>query len=288
MARDKSAQGTPATRPSGRTAGSRRIGSGSSGTATASPGSRSGRAPAAAGKAGKAGKVKGAQGRAERRTARKARFTQLRQAFTMTRAADPRLVPLLAVAFLVPFVLLLLIGFAVGHPLLLGLLGLAVGLVVATAVFGRRVQRHAFTQVEGQIGAAAAVLQSMRGDWRVTPAVGFTREQDLVHRVVGRPGIVLVGEGAAGRTRSLLVTEKKRLARFVGDVPVYDLLVGDGDGQVPLRGLEKHFARLPQNVKPKDVNILDRKLKAMPAGLPVPKGPMPGGAGGRVPRGKVR
>ena len=55
---------------------------------------------------------------------------------------------------------------------------------------------------------------------------------------------------------------------------------------MPLRGLDRHFAKLPQNVKPKDVNVLDRKLKAMPTGLPVPKGPMP--SGGRMPRGKVR
>ena len=153
-------------------------------------------------------------------------------------------------------------------------------------MFGRRVQRNAYSQVEGQLGAAAAVLQNMRGDWRVTPAVGFTREQDLVHRVLGRPGIILVAEGSPGRTRSLVVNEKKRLARFVGDVPVYDVMVGDGEGQVPLRGLERHFVKLPRNIKPKDVNILDRKLKAMAPALPIPKGPMPGG--GRMPRGKVR
>ena len=130
-------------------------------------------------------------------------------------------------------------------------------------------QKTAYGQVEGQLGAAAAVLSNMRGDWRVTPAVGFTREQDLVHRVVGRPGIVLVAEGSPGRTRSLVVNEKKRLARFVGTTPVYDVVVGDGEGQVALRGLEKHFLRLPRNIKPKDVNVLDRKLKAM---APAPAG----------------
>ena len=224
--------------------------------------------------------------RAQKRLSRREKLTQLRTAFTLTRKADPRLVPLMAIAFLVPFALLLLLGIAVGHPYILGFLGFMLALLAMTAMFGRRVQKHALGQVEGQIGAAAAVLKGMRGDWRVTPAVGFTREQDLVHRVVGRPGIVLVGEGAPSRTRSLLVTEKKRLARFVGDVPVYDLLVGDADGEAALRALEKHFAKLPRNVKPKDVNILDRKLKAMAPALPIPKGPVPGG--GRMPRPKQR
>ena len=271
MARDSSAQGSTSSG-----GGSRRItssGPASGRTGTKRPG-------------GRTGSRFSAERRAQRRTARKARFTQIGTAFRMTRQADPRLVPLLAIAFLVPFVLLLLLGIALDAPVLLGVLGLFVAVLVTTVVFGRRVQQNAFSQVEGQVGAAAAVLQNMRGDWRVTPAVGFTREQDLVHRVLGRPGIVLVGEGAPGRTRGLIVAEKKRLARFVGDVPVYDVTVGDGEGQVSLRGLDKHFAKLPRNVKPKDVNILDRKLKAMPTGLPVPKGPLPGG--GRMPRGKVR
>lgn len=271
MARDKSAQGSTSVG-----GGSRRLGS--SGPAGGRPGrTRPG---------GRTGGRFSAERRRQRSAARKQRFSQIGTAFRMTRQADPRLVPLLAIAFLVPFAVLLLLGIAVDAPFLFAVLGLLFAVLATTVVFGRRVQRNAFTQVEGQIGAAAAVLQNMRGDWRVTPAVGFTREQDLVHRVLGRPGIVLVGEGAPGRTRGLLVAEKKRLARFIGDVPVYDVVVGDGEGQVPLRGLDKHFARLPRNVKPKDVNILDRKLKAMPAGLPVPKGPMPGG--GRVPRGKVR
>ena len=259
-----------ATRGATRTGGSRRIGAGLPGRSKASPRE----------------KAQASAARAQKRAGRKERLAQLRQAFTLTRQADPRLVPLLAAAFLVPFVLLLLLGLLVGHPFVLGFLGVLFGVLAAAVVFGRRVQSHALGQVEGQVGAAAAVLNGMRGDWRVTPAVGFTREQDLVHRVVGRPGIVLVGEGSTGRARGLVVTEKKRLARFVGDVPVYDVLVGDGEGQVPLRGLEKHFAKLPRNVAPKDVNVLDRKLKAMAPPLPVPKGPMPGG--GRMPRGKMR
>ncbi len=283
MARDTS---TGDGRSAG-TSGSRRIGlpgrRGSRGTPPGRP-ARPGRGRPSGAPAGRFGRARGT--RAERRAARRQRFASIKSAFTLTRAADPRLVPLLAIALLVPFVLLLLIGIAVGHPFLLGFLGLMLAVVAATAVFGRRVQQTAYSQVEGQIGAAASVLNSMRGDWRVTPAVGVTRDQDLVHRVVGRPGVVLVGEGAPNRARSLVVAEKKKLARFLGDTPVYDVIVGDGDGQVPLRGLEKHFTKLPRNLTPKDVNSLDRRLKAMAPSLPIPKGPMP--TGGRIPRGKVR
>lgn len=207
---------------------------------------------------------------------RGARLKQIRQAFAVTRKNDPKVLPYLLAAFFGPFLLLLALGFIFGHPIYLGFLGFLVALVVTAFVFGRRVQATAFSQVEGQLGAAAAVLDSMRGDWRVTPAVGFTREQDLLHRVIGLPGVILVVEGARNRTRNLVVTEKKNLSRWIGDVPVYDVLVGDGEGQVPLRGLEKHFRKLPRNIKGKRVNELDRKLKAMGGtAMPIPKGPMP-------------
>lgn len=222
---------------------------------------------------------------------RGSRLRHMRNAWTMTRRADSKLLPLCLAAFFGPLVLLLAVGLVLG-PLWVWLpLGLFAGTMAATLVFGRRVQKTAFAGIEGQAGAAAAVLNAMRGNWRVTPAVAFNKDQELVHRVLGRPGIVLVAEAAPGMphrgTRNLIGNEKKKLSRFLGpDVPVYDVLVGEGDGQVPLRNLEKNLVKLPRNIKGKQVNELDAKLKALPPALPIPKGPVP--MSGRVPRGKVR
>lgn len=215
---------------------------------------------------------------------RRERLSQIKTAFSITQKGDPKLVPLLLAAFLVPFALLLALGFVLGHPVYLGILGLLVAATLVIAVFGRRMQKMQYAQVEGQPGAAAAVLQTIRGNWRVTPAVGFTREQDLVHRVIGLPGVVLVGEGSPNRVRSLIGAEKKKLSRFIGDTPVYDVQVGDGEGQIALRDLQKHFLKLPRNIKPARVNELDRMLKAMSPAMPIPKGPVPT----RVPRGRAR
>ncbi len=239
---------------------------------------RSKTAAAGKGAGAKGGKGAGAKGGAKKqKRPRGARLKQVKQAFAVTRQNDPKVVPYLLAAFFGPFLLLLALGFVIDHPIYLGFLGLLIALIVTAFVFGRRVQATAYSQVEGQLGAAAAVLNNMRGDWRVTPAVGFTREQDLLHRVIGLPGVVLVAEGARNRTRNLVVTEKKRLSRWIGDVPVYEVLVGDGEGQVGLRELEKHFLKLPRNIKGKQVNELDRKLKAMggAGAMPIPKGPMP-------------
>ena len=210
------------------------------------------------------------------------KWKQIRLAFTMTRKADPKMLPLVLGVLVLTIAVFVLLGILVNQLIVLGILGFLFALLAAAAMFGRRVQRTAFGQVEGQLGAAAAVLSNLRGNWRVTPAVGFTKEQDLVHRVIGRPGIVLVAEGSPNRTRNLIGAEKRKLSRVIGETPVYDVTVGDGAGQVPLKGLEKHFLRLPRNIKPAQVNELDRRLKALGNVMPVPKGPMPT----RVPRGR--
>ena len=228
------------------------------------------------------GKGKAAPAKAKKaKPPRGARLKQIRTAFSLTRKQDPKVLPLVVAAFLAPIVLLVVIGLVFGGVLYLAFIGVLLGLVAAAFVFGRRVQATAYSQVEGQIGAAAAVLSNMRGDWRVTPAVGFTREQDLLHRVIGRPGVILVAEGSSNRVRGLIANEKKKVSRIIGDTPVYDVVVGDGEGQIGLRQLERHFLKLPRNIKPKTVNELDRKFKALPqTSMPIPKGPMPT----RVPR----
>jgi len=229
--------------------------------------------PGKGGGAGKAAKAPGPN--------RREKLGQLKTAFSMTRQRDPKMLPLVVGVFLLTLLVFLGIGFVISHPIYVGFLGLLFALVATAVVFGKRVQRTAYTQVEGQLGAAAAVLTNMRGDWRVTPAVGFTKEQDLVHRVIGRPGLVLVGEGAPNRTRNLIGAEKRKISRIVGETPLYEVTVGEAEGQVPLRDLERHFLKLPRNIKPAQLNDLDRRLKAFGGAVPpVPKGPMPN----RVPR----
>ncbi len=92
-----------------------------------------------------------------------------------------------------------------------------IGILAALIVFGRRAEKAAYAQVEGQTGAAAGALQMLKRGWDVKPAVAFTKNQDIVHRVVGRPGIILVGEGNPTRVKNLLAAEKKKHARIGGE-----------------------------------------------------------------------
>lgn len=211
------------------------------------------------------------------------RTGQIRAAYSMTRKSDPMVGWVTLASFLLVLAVFVAIGLLVGQPVYLGIFGVMVGVLAATIVFGRRAEKAAFAQLEGQPGAAAAALNMLRRGWTVTPAVAVTRNQDVVHRVVGRPGVVLVGEGVPSRVANLIATEKKKVARFVPDVPIYDFQAGNEAGQVPLRKLNRTVMKLPRNLKTYQVIEVNRRLKALGAtNLPIPKGPLPRGM--RMPR----
>lgn len=216
--------------------------------------------------------------------AKQGRLAQIRSAYTMTRKVDPAVGWVTAATAFLVLAVAVAIGFLIGHPVYVGILGLMLAVLAATIVFGKRAEKAAFSQVDGQPGAAAAALNMLRKGWTVTPAVAMSRNQDIVHRVVGRAGVVLVGEGSPSRVQALIVTEKKKVARFVPDVPIYDVQAGNDTGQVPLRRLNNHLMKLPRNLKQPQVIEVNRRLKALGSmNLPIPKGPMPRSA--RMPRG---
>jgi hypothetical protein len=137
-----------------------------------------------------------------------------------------------------------------------------------------------YSQAEGQPGAAGwLVQQQLRGDWRVTQGVAGTTQLDVVHRLVGRPGVVLVGEGAQHRVRGLIAQEKKKVARIVGDTPIYDVIVGTGEGDLRLGKLQRWLVKLPANLSKAEVAALEKRLSALGATrAPMPQGPLPQGA----------
>ncbi|MFD7734111.1 DUF4191 domain-containing protein [Kitasatospora phosalacinea] len=218
------------------------------------------------------------------------RLAQIRQAYVMTKQVDTKIGLIIAGVGLLTFGVFLAIGFALDHPIYLGILGFVVAVLAVAIVFGRRAERAAFGQMEGQPGAVAAVLGNIRRGWssNQTP-VAVTRNQDAVYRAVGRAGIALIGEGNPNRVRPLLASEKKKMSRVVGDIPVHDIVVGNGEGEIPLKKLQIHLMRLPRSISAAQVTETNDRLRALGDLLskaPIPKGPMPKGA--RMPKGGAR
>jgi len=218
--------------------------------------------------------------RTTKRASRRQTWSNVRQAFTLTRQNDSRLIPYLIIAgVLTAAVLYFVISLFAGPfiPIPIAVLG---AVVVVMLIFSRRAQTSMFSQAEGTPGAAAWVLQNnLRGDWRSTPAIAGNSQLDAVHRLVGRPGVVLVGEGAPHRVRGLIAQEKRKIARVAGDTPIYDVIVGTDEGEVSLRKLNGYLFKLPRNLDKAQVSALEKRLQALGGGKPpLPQGPMPAGA----------
>jgi hypothetical protein len=202
------------------------------------------------------------------------RLKQIGQVFRFTARQDKYFVPLLIGAVLIPLaltVVVVLLGFGwVWVPI-----GIMVTLLAAMIVLNLRSNAAMMNVAEGQPGAAAQIVENMRGDWRVRPAATSTTQFDMVHVVIGRPGVILLAEGNPQRVRGLLGQEKKRLAKVIGNAPLYDYVIGTEEGQLPVRKVRSTMMRLPRNLTGKDVNALDKRLGALMARPQMPKGAIP-------------
>jgi hypothetical protein len=228
---------------------------------------------------GKPDKAAKQEAKRARRAASKARRKQIFQAFHMQRREDKALIPLMVGSFLLAIVVVFLVGLIFELQWILLPIGVALGALAAISIFGRRVQSSVYTKADGQPGAAGWALDNMRGQWRITPGVAGTTHLDAVHRVVGRPGVILVAEGAPHRVKGLLAQEKKRTARVAGSTPIYDVIVGNDEGQVSLRRLQRHIMKLPRNISAKQMESLEARLAALGSrAAAMPKGPLPTGA----------
>lgn len=213
---------------------------------------------------------------------KKKRFPRLRQigqAYKVASRTDKRLGLYTFGSAALVLAVTVLLGILVGPLFFWLLMGLPLALLVATIIFTRRAEAAVYKQIEGQPGAAASALQTLRRGWFVEPAIAVNRQQDVVHRVIGKPGIILVGEGTTtGRVKNLLGQEHRRHARIAGDVPIHELVAGTGDDQIPLRKLGRTVQKLPKAISPAQMTEVRNRLRAMPSGanqLPIPKGPLP-------------
>lgn len=180
---------------------------------------------------------------------------------------------------LLVFILIVTFGVIIGnnldHPIYAGFLSTPLAFLAAFFLFTRFANTAAFSSIQGQLGAGASVLMSIRRGFVTTPAVNVNRNQDMVHRVSCKAGIVLVGEGAFA-VKSLMQDERRKMERFLSGVPVTEILVGDLDGQVSIRKLQRHLKKLPKKLNTAQLREVRARLRSVGGlTLPMPKGPLP-------------
>ena len=203
------------------------------------------------------------------------RFQTFRDAYKVTKSVKPWISIALIAIFLVTWAIGIAIGFAGDHPGYFGFIFLPLSLLTSLLFFTRQAGTAAYSSIEGQMGAGASVLMAIRKGWTTTPAVAVAKNQDMVHRSVGRAGIVLTGEGS-NAVNQMLNEERKKTERFAPGVPIALVVVGDENGKVPLRKLQTHLQRMPKKLTAHQMREVRARLKAVGGlSMPIPKGPMP-------------
>ena len=199
----------------------------------------------------------------------------LRQAYSVTREARPILPILLLAIFIGVMAIGIGIGLAVDRTLYISLMTIPFALIITLFSFSRMAEGAAYASIAGQAGAGASVLMSIRKGWTTTAGVQVARNQDLVHRSLGRAGVVITGEGS-NNVRVMMTDERRKMERFLSGVPVHEILVGDEEGRIPLRKIQKHLKKLPKKLTKsqlREARAREKSLGGMK--LPMPKGPMP-------------
>jgi Domain of unknown function (DUF4191) len=206
------------------------------------------------------------------------RIRQLIRAYHVTHEYDRALPYLMLGALLLPIAISIVIGVLVGYAFNIIFAGVMTGILAAMFMLVRRAKRATFKRYEGKTGSAEVALQMLPKKWVSTPAIAANRYQDVVHRTLGPGGLILIGEGEAGRVRQLLASEVKKHERVAYGVTVTTVIMGDKAGQVPLDKLADHIRKRPKVLQPHQITDLKQRLRALDAlrpPVPVPKGPMP-------------
>ncbi|THV34651.1 DUF4191 family protein [Glycomyces buryatensis] len=202
------------------------------------------------------------------------RLKTIGMAFKFTTQRDKLFLPLAAAAVLLPFIIVTALVIFANFSLLWFVSSLFVALLAVLIVLNTRTSKVVNQEAIGKPGAAYALIDGMRG-WTVTPGVAAVSETQMVHRAVGKAGVVLLGEGG-GKVRKLLGQEKKRISRVVGSAPVYTFMVGEtANDDFSVTEIRKRLTKLPKNIESKDANHIAKRLDALGIGMAIPKGPIP-------------
>jgi hypothetical protein len=199
--------------------------------------------------------------------------------FQMTRKHDNRAIWLMLLGFVPPIVAGVLLGFLLPNSNLLSeisypIIGLLAGILIAMIILGRRAERAAYSQIEGQPGAVGAVLKnSVRRGWQTSemPVNVSPRTQDAVYRAIGRGGVALIGEGPRSRTQRMLEDERRTVARILPNVPVTFLYVGPDTDSTPLYKLPARLQRIKPALRKAEVLAVGNRLASLskpPVGIP--------------------
>jgi hypothetical protein len=208
---------------------------------------------------------------------------QIMEVYKVTTQNDSKANLFMGGAFVLCIVVFTIIGIFLKPWWLYVIFGILFGVLAAMSVLTWRAKNATYKRYEGQKGSAEVAMSMLNKEWVKSPVITANRQLDIVHRVVGPGGIVLIGEGDPGRVRAMLATEAKKHEQIKYGVKVTTLVMGDRDNQIPLDKLADHIKKLPKIIKTAEITDISNRLRALDSmrpKIPLPKGPMPTSAKG--------
>ncbi|TFD33268.1 DUF4191 domain-containing protein [Cryobacterium cryoconiti] len=208
------------------------------------------------------------------------RLKQMWQVFQMTRRYDSKIVLFMILAFVVPVTVAVGLALILSPGNILNLVlwaisGVLAGILAMLIILGRRAEKAAYSQIEGQPGAVGAVLRSsLKRGWvgSEMPVAVNGKTQDAVYRAVGRGGVVLISEGPRTRTARMLEEERRMVTRLGGSIAITVISVGPDTDAVPLHKLARRLTRIKPTLTKAEVLAVNNRLNSMTKKLPIPKG----------------
>ena len=207
------------------------------------------------------------------------RIKQIIEVFKYTQEIDRTTLPWMIGAILGAIALGVLVSWLVLNSPWYGIfMGLAIGVLVAMMILARKAERAAFGRIKGQPGAALAAMQSIRRGWNIDeePVQIDPRSQKMLFRASGRAGIAVVAEDSSATSMKLLEKERRSIRRVLqhDNVPVHQIVVGDGEGEVALHKLPSYMTRMKKTLTKDESAQVSKRLAALHRSIrqSVPKG----------------
>jgi hypothetical protein len=218
--------------------------------------------------------------RKDKSTKEPGRLKQMWQVFQMTRRYDDRALLYIVGGIVLPILAgiamaVFLSGGNIFTMVLWIVAGVLAGVLVGLIILGRRAERAAYSQIEGQPGAVGAVLRSsLKRSWRGSemPIAVNGKTQDAVYRATGRGGVVLISEGPKTRTQRMVDEERRKINRVLPNVPVTTISVGPDSDSVPLHKVPRTLAKIKPTLTKAEVIAISNRLQSLENPMPIPKG----------------
>ena len=209
-------------------------------------------------------------------------FAQFRDQIKFLKGVDPKAVPLAIAIGISSFVLITVLGVFISAGAFLGIviwvvLGIVTGYLSALLTLTRRANSAIFTKYANEPGRISLTVGTLtRRVYKGTnqPVAVNARTRDMVFRVVGPAGVVLLGEGAKNSTQQLLEDERRKVQRVASGVTVHTFFSSEDGQGIPLATLHKKVSKLKRTLTKNEIRAVQNRLAAMDArgGLPIPKG----------------